>query len=144
MTSKKYLISDGFYREQYPMDTSTDTEKFYSCQWIEQTITLRDFLGDNLLETIWEITAEENPSDVNLQFLLHIQNLMVWYVAQAIEDFDKDSPNDNKVASIRNKRKFYEKIVLEFIKTDEDLVAAQDDDTEPLRDSYNDTTYFFR
>lgn len=54
MAKKYYTISDGYYREEYPMDVNLNVEKFYSVQRLEQKTTLVDILGDNVAEYLWK------------------------------------------------------------------------------------------
>ena len=145
MATKVYLITDAKFREEYPVDMKFSTEKFFSSQWIEQKTTLKDFLGDNLWNLVFEIAVKEIPKDYEKKFLEKVQNLMVWYTAQAMEDFDSNNTNDNKVNSIRNKQRHYKKEIKDFVAATKELVVVKDNDTEINRNVYNAfPTYFYR
>ena len=148
MATKYYTISDGFFREEYPMNTNLDVEKFYSVQRIEQNTTFYDFLGDNLADYLLDTilpTAVSARTAVQTAFLEKMQMLTVFYVARGLEDFNSDSPNDRKVNALNQKIEFYKKIVREHIADTSELVVIQDTDTEPSRDDYQSfPTYFYR
>lgn len=148
MAKKYYTISDGYYREEYPMHTNLDVEKFYSVQRIEQNTTFYDFLGDNLADYLLDTILPKAVIDRTTwetDFLEHMQMLTVFYVAKALEDFNTDTPNDKRVNAIRQKVQFYKKKVKDFIADTDELVAIQDTDTEPNREDYQSfPTHFYR
>ena len=146
MAGKYYVISDGYYREEYPMSTNLDVEKFYSCQRIEQNTTLYDLLGDNIADYLLEtILPKESPDAWESEFLEKVQMLMVFYVAKSLESFNGDRSNDNKVSSINSKIEFYKRRLRTYIEDSAELQVIKDDDTEPDRESYQGfPTYFYR
>ncbi len=148
MAKKYYTISDGYYREEYPMHTNLDVEKFYATQRIEQNTTFYDLLGDNLADYLLETILPKDDGTREtweVDFLEKMQILTVFYVAASLEDFNSDSPNDRKVSALRQKIQFYKKKVKDFIADTSELVVIQGTDTEPVREDYQGfPTHFYR
>ena len=148
MAKKYYTITDGYFREEYPMNTNLDVEKFYSVQRIEQNTTFYDFLGDNLADYLLETILPKAVIDMAVwetSFLEKMQILTVFYVAKALEDFNSNIPDDKKVGSLGSKIEFYKKKVKTLIADTPELVAIQSTDTELARDDYQAfPTYFYR
>lgn len=146
MATKYYILSDGEYREEYPMHNNLDIEKFYSVQRIEQNTTVYDFLGDNLADyLLGTILPTSSIISWEIEFLGWMQKLMVFYVARGLESYNENASNDNRVSSIRSKVVFYESKIRAFIAATPELVTIQDDDNEPNREDYQGLpTYFFR
>lgn len=148
MAKKYYTITDGYYREEYPMHTNLDVEKFYAVQRIEQNTTFYDLLGDNIADYLLETILPKTPAAMTAwetSFLEKMQILTVFYVAKALEDFNTDNVNESRVGSIRSKIQFYKKKVKDFIADTAELVVIQSTDTEPTREDYqSQPTYFYR
>ena len=148
MAKKHYTITDGYYREEYPMHTNLDVEKFYAVQRIEQNTTFYDLLGDNIADYLLETILPKTPAAMTAwetSFLEKMQILTVFYVAKALEDFNTDNVNESRVGSIRSKIQFYKKKVKDFIADTAELVVIQSTDTEPTREDYqSQPTYFYR
>ena len=143
--SRLYLISDGYYREEYPAYTNMDNEKFYSCQYAEQKTSLLDFLGENLWNEVFVIAQKQTPEAWEADFLKAVQDLMVWMTAKAIEDFGKEQPSNSKVSSFNSKIEFYKGNILDMISSTTELQDIQGTDQEPNRQPYNAfPTYFYR
>ena len=148
MARKYYVISDGYYREEYPMNTNLDIEKLYSVQRIEQETTLYDFLGDNLADYLLETILPKDAGDMETwesTFLSKMQKLMVFLVAKALEDYSSTNTNDNKVNALESKIGYYKAKIRAYIQDTDELVAIQDEDDEPDREDYQGLpTYFYR
>jgi hypothetical protein len=146
--SKVYLISDGYFRDEYPMKTNLDIEKFYGVQAMYIKVQLKDLLGANIHSAIMELAGGATPSaceDKLNQLLSDLQYLMVFYIAKGLEDFNKEEGSDNKVQSIKSNIAYLEKDIRAYILANECLVAIQDSDTEPNRQDYNSLpTYFYK
>ncbi len=148
MATKNYIISDGYYREEYPMNTNLDTKKFYATERLEQETTIIDMLGDNLavylIDTIVP-KASASREDWEAAFLAKMQQIMTLFIAKALQDFANPVANDNRVSGLNNKIIFLKKKIRAYIVDTDELVAIQDDDVEPDRNSVNlNPTYFPR
>lgn len=148
MAKKYYTITDGFFREEYPMKTNIDVEKLYSTQRIIQKTTMFDFLGSNLATYLLETILPKDVGDMEeweTDFLLSVQNMMVFWIAKEMEDFNSDASDDNRVNAIRHKISYYAKRTRTLIADTSELVTIQDTDTEPDNDSYQGfSTWFYR
>ena len=148
MAAKYYTISDGYYREEYPMDVNLNVEKFYSVQRLEQKTTLVDVLGDNVSEYFMETilpTAVGDRESWQTEFLEEVQDLMVFLVAKGLEDFNSGDANDKLVSGLNSKIEFYKKRVREYITESTELTTIQGDDDAPDREAYQGfPTHFYR
>ncbi len=148
MAKKYYTISDGYYREEYPMDVNLNVEKFYSVQRLEQKTTLVDVLGDNVSEYFMETilpTAVGDRESWQTEFLEEVQDLMVFLVAKGLEDFNSGDANDKLVSGLNSKIEFYKKRVREYITESTELTTIQGDDDAPDREAYQGfPTHFYR
>ena len=147
MAKKVYLISDGYYRDEYPMHTNLDVEKFYSVQSLEQRTTLLDLLGDNLYTALFDYAENElddkGCNDLSL-LLSNVQALLVFYVAKGLEEFNAEA-NDLRVNAINHKIAFLERIVKDVVENSECLTLLKSDDTQTDRMDYNaNPTYFWK
>jgi len=142
-----YVISDGYFKGEYPMKASLDINRFYAVQKLEQKTTLKDFLGENLYNYLIDTvltTAIGDRTEIQTEFLSQVQSLMVFYVARGIEDFAENS-NENRVSSIKSKIGFTEKVVRTYINGVDELVTIKDTDAQLDRVNYQGLpTYFFR
>ena len=148
MAKKYYTISDGYYREEYPMAVNLDVSKFYSVQRLEQNTTLVDILGDNIAEYFMDTILPTPVGDRlswQTEFLEEVQDLMVFLAAKGLEDFNSGDANDQLVNSLNSKIEFYKKRVREYITESTELTAIQGDDDAPDREAYQDfPTHFYR
>jgi hypothetical protein len=148
MAKKYYTISDGYYREEYPMDVNLNVEKFYSVQRLEQKTTLVDILGDNVAEYFMETilpTPVSSRESWQTEFLEEVQDLMVFCIAKGLEDFNSGNTNDKLVNGLNSKIEFYKKRVREYITESTELTAIQGDDSASGREPYQGLpTYFYR
>ena len=148
--SKVYLISDGYFRDEYPMKTNLDIEKFYSVQAMYTTIQLRDLLGENIYDKVisYATGALDSGSMCYAEIAKVFEKaryLMVYYVAKGLEDFNKNDINDNRVQSLMSNIAFLEKRMRAYLTETDCLVTIQDTDTEPDRKDYNSLpTYFYK
>lgn len=94
--SNTYLISDEYFKEQYPADNSLDTELFYSTLLIEQNTSLEDVLGEDLKE--WLITNAVTITDADedeYKLLKKAQYILVFMVKQSLLTLKRVNGNEN-------------------------------------------------
>jgi hypothetical protein len=139
MSNKVYLISDGYYKGEYPMHTNLNVEKFYAVLSLEQRTSLVDLIGDNLLGYLYEYAADnyhdQGCNDMSA-LLTAVQQVLVFYVARGLEEYNTTA-NDTRIGAINNKVSFMEKRVKDVISSSQCLTTLKGDDIEPDRESYN-------
>ena len=110
-----YLISDAYFKEQYPMHKDLDMSKFYSTLLIEQQTSLEEVLGEVLYA--WLIANASNTELVQgdrKKLLDQCQLLLVFLTARSLiplEEKSEENPDysdrliriDEKIAYLKAK-----------------------------------------
>jgi hypothetical protein len=75
-----YLITDGYFKENYPFYNQLDMSKFYSTLLVEQQTTIEDWIGTILYNWIVENAATALEGD-RLDLLNQIQYALIFLTA---------------------------------------------------------------
>ena len=149
-----YLISDEYFKEQYPSYNTLDMNKFYSAVLVEQQTSVEDIIGSILYE--WLIAnANGTLTGDELKLLEQVQYLLVYLTALNLILLNETPNIDNqlridflkeKIIMLRNK-------LLDFINDSDDLqtiissgggAIGEDGNANPDTNQFPSPIYYWR
>ncbi len=144
--SNTYLITDGYYKQQYPADDVVDTELFYSTLLIEQNTSLEDVVGETLM--VWILAnANTTLADDELTFFNKCQYLLVFLVNYQLSALKRNSNSyapDAKETAMEGKIQYLKAKLKTFINDSDTITALSNgDDTYKGTQTYDSPVYFW-